>query len=29
LRTTVDAMNRSLVWRLFTPWWKLKELLKR
>ncbi len=29
LRATVDAMNRSLAWRLFTPWWKLKELLKR
>ncbi len=29
LFATVDAMNRSLVWRLFTPWWKLKELLKR
>ncbi|HEX7616782.1 MAG TPA: glycosyltransferase [Thermoanaerobaculia bacterium] len=29
LFTTVDAMNRSLAWRLFTPWWKLKELLKR
>jgi glycosyltransferase involved in cell wall biosynthesis len=29
LHATVDAVNRSLVWRLFTPWWKLKELLKR
>jgi GT2 family glycosyltransferase len=29
LYATVDAMNRSLVWRLFTPWWKFKELLKR
>jgi len=29
LFATVDAMNRSLAWRLFTPWWKLKELLKR
>ncbi len=29
LRATVDAMNSSLAWRLFTPWWKLKELLKR
>ena len=29
LSATVDAMNRSLAWRLFTPWWKLKELLKR
>ena len=29
LYATVDAMNRSLAWRLFTPWWKLKELLKR
>jgi GT2 family glycosyltransferase len=29
LYATVDAMNRSLAWRLFTPWWKFKELLKR
>ena len=29
LSATVDAMNRSLAWRLFTPWWKFKELLKR
>lgn len=29
LRATLDAMNRSLAWRLFTPWWKLKELLKK
>ena len=29
LSATVDTMNRSLAWRLFTPWWKLKELLKR
>ena len=29
LAATVDAINRSLVWRLFTPWWKLKELLNR
>lgn len=29
LYATVDAMNRSLAWRLFTPWWKLKEFLKR
>ncbi len=29
LYATVDAVNRSLVWRLFTPWWKLKELLRR
>ena len=29
LAATVDAINRSLVWRLFTPWWKLKELLRR
>ncbi len=29
LFATVDDMNRSLAWRLFTPWWKLKELLKR
>ena len=29
LHATVDAMNRSLAWRLFTPWWKLKALLKR
>lgn len=29
LSATVDAMNRSLAWRLFTPWWKFKEFLKR
>ncbi len=29
LHATIDAMNRSLAWRLFTPWWKFKELLKR
>jgi glycosyltransferase involved in cell wall biosynthesis len=29
LFATVDSMNRSLAWRLFTPWWKLRELLKR
>jgi glycosyltransferase involved in cell wall biosynthesis len=29
LSSIVDAMNRSLAWRLFTPWWKLKELLNR
>ncbi len=29
LYATVDAMNRSLAWRLFTPWWKFKEFLKR
>ena len=29
LYATVDAMNRSLAWRLFTPWRKFKELLKR
>ena len=29
LQATLDAMNRSLAWRLFTPWWKFKELLKR
>ncbi|MGA7990230.1 MAG: glycosyltransferase [Thermoanaerobaculia bacterium] len=29
LRTIVEAMNRSLAWRLLTPWWKFKELLKR
>lgn len=29
LRATLDSMNRSLAWRLFTPWWKLKELLKK
>jgi hypothetical protein len=29
LTATVEAMNSSLAWRLFTPWWKLRELLKR
>ena len=29
LTATVEAMNSSLVWRLFTPWWKLRALLKR
>jgi len=29
LSATVDAVNRSLAWRLFTPWWKLKERLNR
>ncbi len=25
----VERMTHSVVWRLFTPWWKLKELLDR
>jgi len=29
LALKLDAMNRSLVWRLFTPYWKLKALLRR
>jgi GT2 family glycosyltransferase len=29
LQATVEQMTHSLAWRLFTPWWKLKELLKR
>jgi hypothetical protein len=29
LQATVDQMTRSLAWRLFTPWWKLKELLRK
>ena len=29
LQATVDQMTDSLAWRLFTPWWKLKEFLKR
>ena len=29
LQATVDQMTGSLAWRLFTPWWKLKGLLKR
>ncbi len=29
LSATVDAVNRSLAWRLFTPWWKFKEFLNR
>ena len=28
-RAILDAMNRSFAWRLFTPWWKFKELLKK
>ncbi len=26
---TIDAMNRSLAWRVFAPYWKLKKLLGR
>jgi Glycosyl transferase family 2 len=29
LAATLDQMTRSLAWRLFTPWWKLREFLKR
>ena len=29
LQATVDQITRSRVWRLFTPWWKFKELLTR
>ncbi len=29
LSTLVDQMTSSVAWRLFTPWWKLKELLKK
>jgi glycosyltransferase involved in cell wall biosynthesis len=29
LQATVDQMTRSLAWRLFTPWWKLRELLRK
>jgi glycosyltransferase involved in cell wall biosynthesis len=29
LNGLLAAVQRSLVWRFFTPWWKLKELLKR
>ncbi len=29
LQATVDQITRSRVWRLFTPWWKFKELLSR
>jgi hypothetical protein len=29
LEATIDQMTRSLAWRLFTPWWKLRELLRR
>lgn len=25
----LDAVHRSLAWRLFTPWWKVKALLTR
>jgi hypothetical protein len=26
---TLDAVHRSLAWRLFTPWWKFKAFLER
>lgn len=26
---TIDAMNRSLAWRVFAPYWKLKKLLAK
>ncbi len=29
LSVTLDQIYRSRVWRLFSPWWKLKERLKR
>lgn len=29
LEATVDQMTRSLAWRLFTPWWKLRERLRK
>lgn len=29
LTRTLDAVHRSLWWRLATPWWKLKSLLNR
>lgn len=29
LQATVDQITRSRVWRLFTPWWKFKDLLTR
>jgi glycosyltransferase involved in cell wall biosynthesis len=29
LNATLEQVYRSRVWRLFTPWWKLKERLKR
>jgi glycosyltransferase involved in cell wall biosynthesis len=29
LRGIVEQMTTSLAWRLFTPWWKLKSLLKK
>jgi glycosyltransferase involved in cell wall biosynthesis len=29
LRALVDQTMSSLAWRLFTPWWKLKGLLKK
>jgi glycosyltransferase involved in cell wall biosynthesis len=29
LNATLEQIHRSRVWRLFTPWWKLKEFLAR
>jgi hypothetical protein len=29
LSATLEQIYRSRVWRLFTPWWKLRERLKR
>lgn len=29
LRSVVTQMTSSVAWRLFTPWWKLKGLLKK
>ncbi|HKC23234.1 MAG TPA: glycosyltransferase [Thermoanaerobaculia bacterium] len=29
LADTLAAVHRSLAWRLFTPWWKLKALLSK
>jgi glycosyltransferase involved in cell wall biosynthesis len=29
LAASLEAVHRSLVWRLFTPWWKLRESLRR
>ena len=29
LAATVHQMTTSLAWRLFTPWWKIRDLLRR
>jgi hypothetical protein len=29
LEATLHAVHRSLAWRLFSPWWKLKRIVSR